>query len=75
MEHVEFESDVSGNDVQAMDLEETDNIPSCSNRPIQKRGKKHFIDDRMLACMDAGNMSSPFAIHFISATVRRWVTI
>lgn len=70
MEHVEFESDESGDDVQAMDVKQTDNIPSCSNKPIRKRGKKNFIDDRMLACMDAGNMSSPLAIHFISATAK-----
>lgn len=69
MEYVEFESDESGEDVQAMD-EQSDNIPSCSNKPIQRRGKKNFIDDRMLACMDAGNMSTPFAIHFISATAK-----
>lgn len=32
------------------------------------RGKKAFINDRMLACMDKNNMSTPQAIHFISAT-------
>lgn len=40
------------------------------NNPKMKRGKKSFIDDRMLACMDAGNMSNPFAVHFISATAK-----
>lgn len=32
------------------------------------RGKKHFIDDRMLACMDECKISTRQAIHFISAT-------
>lgn len=42
----------------------------CSNKPNKVNGKTKFIDDRMLACMDAGSMSSPFAIHFISATAK-----
>lgn len=32
------------------------------------RGKTHFIDDRMLACMDKCKISTRDAIHFISAT-------
>lgn len=38
--------------------------------PTENRVKKKFIDDRMLACMDAGNISTPLAIHFISATAK-----
>lgn len=39
------------------------------SQTLQKRGKKNFIDDRMLACMDFENMSTPGAVRLISATV------
>lgn len=55
---------------QVFNMSDSSEIAKCSNKPNKVNGKTKFIDDRMLACMDAGSMSSPFAIHFISATAK-----
>lgn len=43
-------------------------VPESTDANLQTRGKNHFVDDRMLSCMDFANMSTPAAIHLISAT-------
>lgn len=54
-----------GAQIQSTDDEENSAYSQQSNRVC---GKKHFIDDRMLACMDKCKISTRDAIHFISAT-------
>lgn len=51
--------------VQEID-HENDTIESSAAKRV--RGKIHFINDRMLACMDKCKMTTRDAIHFISAT-------
>lgn len=57
-----------------MDNPSVSQEPDDENMSMEKsnsnnlRGKKHFIDDRMLACMDKCKISTRDAIHFISAT-------
>lgn len=48
--------------------EEDDDNFSQIGPPNRTRGKKHFIDDRMLACMDKCKISTRDAMHLISAT-------
>lgn len=50
-----------------MDIVEADDHAE-SRRNVRSRGKIHFIDDRMLGCMDRYKMSTEHAVHFISAT-------